>query len=134
MEFLEQYNISILVVGLTGLIFLVQLLIADVVSIKEGHTPGTIVEQSHDKFLFRSSRVFANSNETVGIFILFLMFAFLSSSNSSWVNTSAVVYFIGRLGHMAFYYANFKTLRSVAFGVCLLGLISIFVSGLVRWL
>ncbi|WP_305857687.1 MAPEG family protein [Balneatrix alpica] len=133
MELLAQYQISILVVGLTGLMFFVQLLVADVASIKKGHIPGTIIEQSHDNFLFRSSRVFANSNETVGIFILFLMFAFLSSSDSSWVNISSAVYFIGRLGHMFFYYANLKALRSVAFGVSLLGLVSIFISGLVRW-
>ncbi|MBQ4880616.1 MAPEG family protein [Pseudoalteromonas luteoviolacea] len=133
MELFEQYQISILVIGLSGLMFLVQLLVADVVSIKKGQIPGTIVEQSHDNFLFRSSRAIANSNETVGIFILFLMFAFLSSSNSSWVNISAMVYFVGRLGHMVFYYANLKVLRSVAFGVALIGLVSIFLSGLVRW-
>jgi len=133
MELLEQYQISILVIGVTGLLFLIQLLIADVVSIKKGHTPGTIVEQSHENFLFRSSRVFANSNETVSIFIIFMMFAFLSSANATWVNASALVYFVGRLGHMTFYYANLKSLRSVSFGVCILGVFSIFISGLIRW-
>lgn len=133
MEWVEQYQISVLIFGLTGLMLFIQLLVADVVGIKTGHIPGTIVEQSHGNVMFRVSRVFANSNESVGIFIIFLLFAFLMSANATWVNASAVVYFLGRLGHMMFYYANLKTLRSVAFGVSLLGLFGIFVSGLLRW-
>ncbi|WP_320205879.1 MAPEG family protein [Vibrio cholerae] len=134
MDFMVQYDTSVLVIGFSGFLFFIQLLVADFISIKEGHVPGTLVEQNHDNFLFRASRAFANSNETVGILVLFILFAFMSSANPTWVNNSAIVYLVGRIGHMAFYYFNLKLLRSVSFVVSALGLLGIFVAGLMYWL
>ena len=133
MESIVAYKTSILVLGLTGFTFFIQLLVADIVSIKQGHVPGTLVEQSHDNFLFRASRVFANSNETLGILVLFLSFAILSSAKPFWVNSFAVVYLIGRWGHMASYYANLKLLRSISFAISAIGLLGVFVVGAFRW-
>ncbi|EGR3260315.1 MAPEG family protein [Vibrio cholerae] len=134
MELVAQYGTSVLVLGLSGMLFFVQLLVADVVGIKKGHIPGTAVMDGHESFLFRSNRAFANSNETVGILILFTLFAILSSANPVWVNNLSIVYFIGRVGHMVFYYANFQLMRSVFFVVSAIGLLGIFITGLMRWL
>lgn len=129
MEIFEPYATTIIVLGVSGLLFFLQLLVADVVSIKTGHPPGVAVEQTHDSLLFRASRVFANSNESVGIFILFVLFAIFSAADAAWVNGFSLVYFIGRVAHMVFYYANLKLLRSVAFAVSCVGLLGIFVAG-----
>lgn len=106
---------------------------ADIVGLKRGHTPGTAVTAGHDDFLFRSNRAFANSNETVGILVLFMLFAIFSSANPVWVNNLSLVYFFGRVGHMVFYYANLQLMRSVAFVVSAIGLLGIFITGLLAW-
>ncbi|EGR1514374.1 MAPEG family protein [Vibrio vulnificus] len=134
MELINQYSTSVLVLGLSGMLFFIQLLVADVTSIKQGHTPGISVNAGHESFLFRSSRAFANSNETVGILVLFMLFAIFSSANPLWINSLSLMYLFGRIGHMIFYYANFQLMRSVSFVVSAIGLIGMFVSGLMRWL
>ncbi|ELA9373279.1 MAPEG family protein [Vibrio parahaemolyticus] len=134
MEWVAQYSTSVLVLGLTGVLFFIQLLVADVIGIKRGHIPETPVDEGHESFLFRSSRAFANSNETVGILVLFMLFAILSSANPTWVNGYAIVYLAGRIGHMVFYYVNRQLMRSVSFVVSAIGLLGVFVAGLLRWL
>lgn len=133
MELIAAYKTSVLVLGLTGLTFFIQLLVADLVSIKQKHVPGTLVEQSHSKLLFRVSRAFANSNETVGILLLFLAFAVLSAATPVWVNGFAVVYLVGRWGHMASYYADLKLLRSISFTISAIALFGLFAVGACRW-
>lgn len=83
MEFLTPYKWSILVIGLVGLI---QLIIADVVALKAKHTPGFPIEATHNSFVFRATRAFMNTNESVSIFILLLTFAILLGGAPSWVN------------------------------------------------
>lgn len=134
MELVSHYETSILVLGLSGLLFFIQLLVADVMGIKHKHPPGTTIQAGHDSFLFRSNRAFANSNETVGILILFVLFSIFSSANPAWVNGLSLVYFVGRIAHMIFYYINFKLMRSVSFAISTIGLIGIFISGMLRWL
>lgn len=134
MEVLEPYKVTVLVLGLTGILFWIQLAVVDVVGIKVRHTPGFSIEQSHDSFLFRSHRALANSNESVGVFALLTAFAILSSANAAWLNGLTVAYLLGRSGHMLFYYANLKLLRSAAFGVSFFSLLAIFLVGLFAWL
>lgn len=134
MEFIQPYKVTVFVLGLTGLLFFLQLLIADMLAIKAKHTPGFVIEQNHDSFLFRSNRVFANSTETAAILILFALFGMLSLAEATWLNGCAVVYLVGRIGHMFFYYANLQLLRSAAFVISLVGLLGMFIAGLMNWL
>ncbi|MFD2177828.1 MAPEG family protein [Veronia pacifica] len=134
MEFIEPYNITVLVMGLAGLTFFMQLVVLDVVGITTKHTPGHPVEADHNTFLFRASRGLSNTNESVAIFILFAVFSVLSSADPTWLNTSALVYLAGRIAHMMFYYSNLKILRSISFAVSLVGLLAMFISGLMSWL
>ena len=120
--------------GLSGLTFFVQLLIADIVGLKSRHIPGYPIEPSHNKLHFRSARALSNTNESVSIFILLVCFSILSSANANLLNISSTVYLIGRVGHMLCYYFNLKLLRSISFGVSLLGLAAIFITGIVEWL
>jgi len=134
MDFIIPYNVTILVLGLTGFVFLVQLAIVDVVAIRVKQVPGFSIEQNHSNFLFRSHRVLANSNESVGILILFALFSILSTANPAWLNGSALLYLAGRIAHMVFYYLDLKVLRSVAFAISFVGLLGMFGAGLFRWL
>lgn len=134
MDVLSQYSASVLVLGLTGLLLFVQLIVADVTGIKQGHTPGTAVADDPNTFIFRANRAFANTNETLGILLLFIAFAVLSAGDPQLVNGFAMLYLAGRVGHMLFYYANIKLLRSIAFAVSTAALLGIFVSGILRWL
>ncbi len=134
MEFIEPYKLTVLVLGLSGFMFWLQLVITDAVGIATKHTPGYSIEQNHDSFLFRSDRVFANSNETVGILVLFALFAILSSANANWLNGFSLAYLCGRMGHMICYYTNLKTLRSVSFVISFISLLGMFVVGLLSWL
>ncbi|MEC4089371.1 MAPEG family protein [Pseudoalteromonas rubra] len=133
-DLLAPYQLSILVLGLSGALFLVQLAVVDIIAIKQKHPPGVAVAQDPDDFLFRCNRVFANSNETVGILILVVMFAMLSGANPSWLNGLAVVYLASRVGHMACYYLGKKLMRSVSFGICYVSLLGIFGIGLSAWI
>ncbi|ASP38557.1 hypothetical protein CHH28_07660 [Bacterioplanes sanyensis] len=133
MPWLDPYQTTVLMLGLSGLLFFIQLMVADVVGILSGHTPGALVEQNHQRLLFRASRVIANSNESIGIFILFVLFGFLTSAAPEWMNRGAVVYFVGRLGHMGCYYLNLAIARSIAFAVSCVGLVILFAAGMYAW-
>lgn len=134
MEFLPEYKFSVLVLGLTGVLFLLQLLVLDIAGIKARQIPGYAIQASHSSFLFRASRALANSNESAAILLLLLLFALLSQADAWWTNLGALVYLAGRVGHMICYYANIKLARSLAFGVSLIGLLIIAIAGLGRWL
>lgn len=134
MEYFNEYQITILVVGLMGLLMFIQLVIADVVALVKKHVPGYPVEHSHSQFLFRATRAYLNTNESVSIFILFVCFSLLSSADPSVVNTSACVYLGSRVAHMIFYYLNIKIARSAVFGVSLVSLLAMFIAGIISWL
>lgn len=120
--------------GLSGLTFFVQLLIADVIGLKARHNPGYPIEPNHNNLHFRSSRALSNTNESVAIFILFACFSILSSANAHVLNICSCVYLFGRVGHMLCYYSNVKLLRSISFGLSLLGLAGMFTVGILKWL
>jgi len=134
MELFEPYKITILVSGLTGLMMLIQILIADVVAIKEAHTPGYPVKPDHNSFLFRAVRVHANTNESIAAFVLFAFFGVFSASSALYLNVFSAIYFVSRLAHMCFYYGNFKLARSISFPLSLIGLIGMFITGLIAWI
>ena len=134
MSFIEPYQVTVLVLGLTGFLFWLQLAMVDVVGIKNKHTPGYLIEQDHNNFLFRAHRVLANSNESAAILILFALFAMLSSADAIWLNRFALIYLVGRIAHMVFYYVNLKVPRSIAFVASFAGLLGMFVVGLLSWL
>lgn len=129
MTFIEPYLVTVTIVGLTAVLLFVQLLVADVVGLKSKHTPGHPVTADHGEFLFRTVRALANSNESIAIFILAVLFCVSLSASPEWVNRGAATYFAGRIGHMAFYYANIQLLRSLSFVVSLIGLVVILVAG-----
>jgi uncharacterized MAPEG superfamily protein len=134
MELFDPYKITILVSGLTGLMMLIQIIVADVAAIKGQHTPGYPIKADHKTFVFRAARTHANTNESIAIFALFVLFGVLSSSNAFYLNIFSVIYFVSRIAHMCFYYGNFKLARSISFPFALIGLVGMFITGLISFI
>lgn len=102
---------------------LVQLLIADVVGIRAGHTPGHPVEGGHDSLHFRSTRAIANLNESFAIFLGLAVAALCLPVDPAWAGGFAWIYVAGRVLHGVCYYADWRIARSIAFGLALLSLV-----------
>lgn len=130
MEFIAAYKLTILMMGLTGLLLIVQIIIADVVALKQKHTPGYPVIPDHSSLLFRASRAHANTNETIAAFILLTVFGLFAQADAYYMNVFASVYFAGRVTHMLSYYGNVKPVRSIAFGIAIAGMVGLFVTGI----
>ncbi len=133
LEYFEAYKITILTVGAMGFISIIQLFIVDLVSLKEKHTPGFPVIPDHKSFLFRATRAQSNTNESIAIFILLVLFGMFSSANPEWLNNLSILYVIGRVGHMLFYYFAMALARTLAFSLSLLGLIGMLLCGVWGW-
>lgn len=131
---IETYYITVLTIGIVGLLSLAQLLVADLSAIKQKHTPGYPINPNHENFLFRATRAHSNLNESIAIFILFALFGIFSSCSPYWLNTFSSIYLISRILHMSFYYADLKLARSVSFGLSIISLLGMFVVSIAKWL
>lgn len=133
MEMLSDYQSSIMALGVIAILMFIQLLIADVVGIKHKHIPGATIATDHKSILFRASRAVANTNESVGIFIIAFAFALLSSASPSLMMYGAWGYVITRTIYALFYYANLKLYRSIAFVLVLVSILILIVAGVSTW-
>ena len=122
MEPLAPYMPTAWAMGLTGFLILVQIVVADIASIKSGHKPGIPIPPDTSTFLFRAARAHANTNESVAIFVLLAISGMLLSAPSTWLNYSAWAYVACRGAHMIAYYLNRSLIRSLAFGASLVAL------------
>lgn len=123
LQWLTNYQPLICAMAVMAGLMILQLLIADFVGIRAKHKPGATIEADHAVFLFRASRALANTNESIAIFILLATSGILAQAHSGWLCGTAWIYVAGRIGHMLMYYANQSMLRSVFFGVSVIGLI-----------
>lgn len=128
-ELFSQYHSAILVLGGIASLLLLQILVADFISIKNKHTPGMPVEDGHQSFMFRSARAAANTNETLGAFIAALLFCILLQAPANAVNLMALIYAAGRVGHMLCYYADWRLARSAMFVVSFAGIVGLAIVG-----
>ena len=126
---INSYELTIQSWGALGLLLLVQLLVADLIGIKSKHVPGTPPEQSHANLLFRASRTVANTNESIALYIILVLFCVFSGADATYTGYLSWAYVIGRAVYAVFYYVNQPTMRSVSFGITLLVLIGLLVTG-----
>ena len=117
-ELLPYHSTLVACAVLSGLL-MIQVLVADLASMKEKHVPGMPVTSGHASFHFRAVRALGNTNETLPLFLLLAGLALLLGANAQWTNALAWVYVAARAGHMAFYYARIGMARSIAFGISL---------------
>lgn len=109
----------------------VQLLVADVLGIRNKHVPGTPVEPDHSNLLFRASRAVANTNESVAIFVCALLYCTLGYAHPIYTAYLAWAFVLARALYAVCYYANLQTPRSICFGLSLLILLAMLVVGAV---
>ncbi len=131
MESISNYSSSVLALGGFGLLYFAQLLILDVAGLRAKHEPGSVIDGGHDDFLFRANRAHANTTESVGILILFALFAILGGADPTWTARALWAYVVARSLHAICYYLNIKALRSVAFALSLAALGSLFGIGII---
>jgi uncharacterized MAPEG superfamily protein len=99
---------------------LIQLLIADITGIKSKHIPGAGVPSDHGNFLFRSTRAVANTNESIAVFIVAVLFCIHSNADPAYTAYASWAFVTLRVVYAFCYYANLQILRSVTFGLSFL--------------
>lgn len=132
MALTETYEHTILALGALALLMFCQLIIVDLVGIKQKHLPGASIEADHSSFLFRSSRAVANINESIGVFILLVLFCILSGASPQYTSYAAWGYVTARFFYTLCYYFNFQILRSICFSLSLFALLALFLIGLLK--
>jgi len=116
-EALLAYHSTLIACTVLAGLIMVQVLVADLASMKAKHVPGMPVTDGHASFHFRAARAIGNTNETLGLFLLLMALALLLGANAKWTSILAWTYTAARAGHMAFYYARVGWARSTAFGI-----------------
>ncbi len=121
----EAYAGAVAALGYVAVLMLVQLVVADVVGIRQRHVPGSPVEANHNSVLFRVGRTVGNTNESIAIFICALLFCFYAAGSPTYTSYCAWGFAVFRTLYAVCYYANLQTLRSVSFALALLSLVGL---------
>ncbi|MBL4616211.1 MAG: MAPEG family protein [Robiginitomaculum sp.] len=122
MENIAIYHSTGLAVAVTGFVLFLSLLVADVAGVIAKKTPGVLAKEDHSNFLFRSNRALGNMNESIAIFIIFALIGILSGADAKWLAYFSWVYAGARSAYLFCYWFNIKLLRSICFGVSLIGI------------
>lgn len=126
MSSFASYQSTLIVMALAALLLVVQLIVADLVAIKQRHKAGYPIPADSSQFLFRAARAHANTNESIAAFALLAITGILLAASPRWLNALAMLWLAARAVHMLAYYLNRKPLRSGAFAVSLLALLGMF--------
>jgi uncharacterized MAPEG superfamily protein len=129
MELAQTYSTTIAALGTLAVLMFFQLLVADLIGLRTKHVPGSQVPSDHSNPLFRASRTVANTNESIAIFILAVLFCMLSGASASATGYSAWAFVIARLLYAACYYLNWQSPRSAMFGISLVALVALLITG-----
>ena len=62
---MSNYSITIITLGLAGLLLVIQLVIADLTAIRRGHRAGHPITANSADFLFRAARAHLNTNASI---------------------------------------------------------------------
>ena len=127
---LQAYTSVFTAFAAVGVLFVVQLLVADVAGIRAKHEPGTAVVGDHDDFLFRAVRAHANTNESLAAFVMIALAAAALGADPVWTGRLAWAFAACRAVHMGAYYADLRTLRSAAFALGLLCIVALLAAAL----
>ncbi|MFT5098770.1 MAG: putative MAPEG superfamily protein [Planctomycetaceae bacterium] len=130
MDIFEQFQQLTVTLGVMALLMLIQIVMADVLGILAKHVPGTPIDANHDSLLFRANRTVANTNESIAVFILAVIFCVLAGASPVHTAYAASGFVVSRVLYAIFYYANWQLLRSVVFGVSLLFLFALLLVGM----
>ncbi|MBL1430354.1 MAG: MAPEG family protein [Robiginitomaculum sp.] len=122
MQDIAIYHQTGVAAAAAAFILFLSLLVADVAGVIAKKTPGDIAKADHSSFLFRSNRALGNMNESIAIFIIFALIGILSGADAKWLAYFAWVYVGARFAYLFCYWLNIKLVRSLCFGISLIGL------------
>jgi uncharacterized MAPEG superfamily protein len=128
-ELLSTYQLTSYSWGALTLLLIVQILIADLIGIKSRHTPGSPVEADHQNLLFRATRTVVNTNESIGVYVLVVLFCLFQGADPGYTGILSWAYVAARAAYAVCYYSNQQTMRSICFGFSLLVLIAMLING-----
>lgn len=131
MSSFAAYHTTLTALALGGLLFVLQLVIADLTAIRNKHKAGYPIPADSSSFLFRTARAHINTNESIAAFALFGVAGILLGANPGWLNCLSVLWLGARVAHMGFYYANRKQMRSMSFAMSLVSLLGMAVTILI---
>lgn len=134
MELFNHYSSSVIALGALALMMLAQLLILDGVGIKRRHKPGYTIPSDHGDMHFRTFRTVANTNESIGIFLVAYLFAVMSGTSPVFVAYLTWGFVCARMCYAVLYYLNLQTLRSISFVFVLTTIGGLIVAGIHQWL
>ena len=123
-------NSALLALGSYGILYLIQLLIADGMNIYRKHTPGMPILTGHDDFHFRAHRVHSKTTETIGAFILIAGFAFTVDVEPQILARTLWAFVLARVLHMVAYYLDWRRVRPLAFALSIIALFVLFGEGI----
>ena len=73
----------------------------------------------------------ANTNESIAIFVLALLYGVLIGANPAYLSYAAWAYVASRVLYAGCYYLDLRVLRSTAFGISLLCLAALLIIGVI---
>ena len=129
MDIAQSYSMTVAALGALAVLMYCQVLIVDVLGLRARHVPGSQVPADHNDPLFRAGRTVANTNESIAVFILGVLFCVLSGASASATGYAAWGFVLARLLYAFCYYLNAQLLRSVMFGLSLLAIAVLLVIG-----
>jgi len=126
---LQPYSLTFTAVGVLSALLLVQIAALDIMGLRAKHPAGTPIAADHSISLFRVSRVVGNTNESLGIFILLVIFCLGRNVSPFVTGLLSWVYVGARIAYTLCYYANIKRARSVMFGLAFFALLGLLLAG-----
>ena len=126
---LRDYEATILSMGVLALLLVVQVVVADMIGIRSRHLPGTPIDADHANPLFRVSRTVANTNESIAAYIILVLFCIFSGADADATGYLSWGFVLARAGYAVCYYANLQIARSVLFGISMVMLAGMLVTG-----
>lgn len=109
---LSPYGGTLNALLVLAVLMVIQFGVADVAGLRAKHVPGMPVTSGHGDFFFRATRAYANTNESIGLFLLLVLLCIFSGADPAWTARAAWAFAVGRAGHMACYYADLRLARS----------------------
>ncbi len=128
---MASYGMTVHALGAMAALMLVQLAVLDLTAVRSGKVPGADVPANHEDFLFRASRALGNTNESIAVFVLLVLYGVLSGAAPGALGAAAWCYVAARVGHSLCYWLRLAIPRSICFAAAMLSLVALLVIALV---
>lgn len=130
MDILTAYSAVSSAIGAMAALMFVQIIGGDIIGIRAKHLPGAAVDADHSNIHFRAARTVANTNESIAVFILAVIFGVFQGADPKLMSYAAWAFVVSRAAYALCYYLDIRALRSIVFALALLSLLGLLILGL----